>query len=150
MSATAKARPLFDPPIVRRALLESLRKLVPTTTKQPAKLQSAAWIARTALCAEPRGGRLYLFMPPVAALEDYLEIVAAIEATAHSQGMPVILEGYEPPRDARLNARPQRRLRLDREPSADKSQPLAHADQPEPGPPLRGPDVEPRAGVVNA
>ncbi len=79
---------------------------VGTTTvsapKPPAPRESAAAITRTALCAEPRGGNLYLFMPPLQRLEDYLELVGAIEATAAMLGTPVILEGYEPPRDPRL------------------------------------------------
>ncbi|MBX9794250.1 MAG: transglutaminase family protein, partial [Burkholderiaceae bacterium] len=75
-----------------------------SSLRAPDKFESAAWIARTALCAEPRGGRLYLFMPPMTALEDYLEIVAAIEDTAVEMKLPVILEGYEPPKDPRLSA----------------------------------------------
>ena len=75
-----------------------------SSLRVPDKFESAAWIARTALCAEPRGGRLYLFMPPMTALEDYLEIVAAIEDTAVEMKLPVILEGYEPPKDPRLSA----------------------------------------------
>lgn len=63
---------------------------------------AAAAITRSAMCAEVRGGLLYLFMPPMAALEDYLEIVAAVEATAEEMGQPVVLEGYEPPADPRL------------------------------------------------
>src|SRR5690606_1459981 len=41
-------------------------------------------------------------MPPVATLKDYLEIVAAVEATAAELDQPVLLEGYEPPNDPRL------------------------------------------------
>jgi uncharacterized protein (DUF2126 family)/transglutaminase-like putative cysteine protease len=70
--------------------------------RQPAAFESAAWIARTALSAEPRDGRLHIFFPPTASLEDYLELVGAVEATAQSLDVPVVLEGYEPPRDPRL------------------------------------------------
>jgi uncharacterized protein (DUF2126 family)/transglutaminase-like putative cysteine protease len=69
---------------------------------RPGPFESADWITRTALCVEPRAGRLYVFMPPTSTLEDYLELVAAIEAAAASLKLPVILEGYEPPRDPRL------------------------------------------------
>ena len=65
---------------------------------------SAADLTRTALCAEPRNGTLYIFMPPTSELEHYLELVAAIEATAEELDTPVVLEGYEPPKDARLNS----------------------------------------------
>ncbi len=71
-------------------------------TRKPGPFESAHWVARTALCAEPRNGRLYVFMPPTAELDHYLEIVAAVEATARAHRTPVILEGYEPPRDPRL------------------------------------------------
>ncbi len=48
------------------------------------------------MCAEPRNGVLYIFMPPTARLESYLELVAAVEATAADLSQPVVLEGYEP------------------------------------------------------
>ncbi|PLK48997.1 DUF2126 domain-containing protein [Uliginosibacterium sp. TH139] len=70
--------------------------------RHPEAFESAGWVTRTAMCAQPREGKLYLFMPPTALLEDYLEVVAAIEATAEAMQLPVVLEGYEPPRDARL------------------------------------------------
>jgi uncharacterized protein (DUF2126 family)/transglutaminase-like putative cysteine protease len=68
----------------------------------PLPHESAAWITRSAMCAEPRDGVLYVFMPPTERAEDYLQLVAAIEATAAALKLPVLLEGYEPPRDPGL------------------------------------------------
>jgi uncharacterized protein (DUF2126 family) len=59
-------------------------------------------VPHTALCVEAREGRLHIFMPPLTLLEHYLELVAAIEATAENLALPVVLEGYEPPRDYRI------------------------------------------------
>ena len=70
----------------------------------PLPKQSAAEISRTSMCAEPRNGVLYIFMPPARELEHYLELVAAVEAVAEALQQPVILEGYEPPGDPRLGA----------------------------------------------
>jgi uncharacterized protein (DUF2126 family)/transglutaminase-like putative cysteine protease len=89
------------------------------STRYPQRGESAAWLTRTALCVEARdpqrangpkaesdlGGRsshLYVFMPPMQRLEDYLDLLAAIEATAEKLGMRIVLEGYPPPRDPRL------------------------------------------------
>jgi uncharacterized protein (DUF2126 family) len=72
-------------------------------TRQPALHESAPWIIRTALCVEPREGRLHVFMPPVATTEDYLDLIAGIETTVNEMGVPVIIEGEPPPRDSRLN-----------------------------------------------
>src|SRR5471032_2801638 len=65
--------------------------------REPKVDESADWLTRTAFCAEAREGRLYLFMPPLERVEDYLELVTAIEATAQELHCPVLLEGYEPP-----------------------------------------------------
>ena len=86
--------------------------------KHPSRFESAHWITRTALCVEARnpdrasgpkveaegqgGGVLYVFMPPLSSLDDYLDLLAAVEATAAETGLKIVLEGYPPPRDARL------------------------------------------------
>ena len=83
--------------------LGSLSEQQNLDAERPPKIdESADWLTRTALSAEARGGRLYLFMPPLQSLEAYLELVAAIEATAEELHCPVLLEGYEPPSDPRL------------------------------------------------
>jgi uncharacterized protein (DUF2126 family) len=87
-------------------------------TRAPQRQESAHWITRTALVVEVRdprrangpkaeavgqpSGVMYVFMPPLKQLEDYLELLAAIEATAAAQGVTIVLEGYPPPRDPRL------------------------------------------------
>ena len=70
--------------------------------RPPSRGESAAGVVRSALCVEPRDGVLYIFMPPVQAIEDYLDLVGAIEATSRSLAMRVLLEGYPPPIDPRL------------------------------------------------
>jgi uncharacterized protein (DUF2126 family)/transglutaminase-like putative cysteine protease len=59
---------------------------------------------RAALSVEVRDGRPCVFMPPVETLNDYLDLIAVIEATAAELGLPVHIEGYPPPPDPRLNA----------------------------------------------
>ena len=84
----------------------------------PGLNESAHWISRTALCVEVRDPRrasgpkaemlgkaaavLYVFMPPLEKLEHYLELLAAIEATAEELKLQLVLEGYPPPRDPRM------------------------------------------------
>jgi uncharacterized protein (DUF2126 family) len=69
----------------------------------PAAKESAAALTRTSMCAEPRNGVLYLFMPPVRELDHYLELIAAVEAAAEALEQPIIIEGYEPPADPRIS-----------------------------------------------
>ncbi len=71
--------------------------------RRPVQGESAPWIVRTALCVEPRDGRLHVFMPPVETTEDYLDLIAGIETAVTELGTPVVIEGETPPKDPRLN-----------------------------------------------
>jgi uncharacterized protein (DUF2126 family) len=57
---------------------------------------------RTALSVEPRNGHLTVFMPPMARLDDYLELLIATETAAEELNLPLHIEGYPPPPDPRL------------------------------------------------
>ncbi|MEO1563563.1 MAG: transglutaminase family protein [Pseudomonadota bacterium] len=58
---------------------------------------------RTALTVEPRDGILHVFMPPTGSADEYLDLVEAAEETADQMGLPIRIEGYEPPRDPNFN-----------------------------------------------
>jgi len=94
----------------------------PVPAQPAARFASDPSVVRTALCVEVRdpnrahgpqaeaealktgqpSGVLYVFMPPLARLEDYLALLAAVEATARELVLKIVLEGYPPPRDPRL------------------------------------------------
>jgi len=59
-------------------------------------------VVQTALCIECRYGRLHVFMPPTQRVEDYLDLVSAVEQTCANLKLPVIMEGYLPPPDDRI------------------------------------------------
>ncbi|MCC6540259.1 MAG: transglutaminase family protein [Bryobacterales bacterium] len=59
-------------------------------------------VVRTALCIEPRNGRMHVFMPPVSTFEDYADLLGAVERTASALRIPVTIEGYAPPYDGRI------------------------------------------------
>jgi uncharacterized protein (DUF2126 family)/transglutaminase-like putative cysteine protease len=75
---------------------EGLREQVALAPEYPSEL------VRTALCVEPRDGRLYVFLPPLTHAEHWLDLIASIEETAAELKLPVVIEGYEPPKDSRL------------------------------------------------
>jgi uncharacterized protein (DUF2126 family) len=100
-------------PFAERAALPPYRRSAPEVRRQrplgdgeaalrPKPLESDAQSLRTALCVEPRDGVLHVFMPPTALLEDYLDLVQAVESVAEDLNQPVRIEGYTPPSDFRI------------------------------------------------
>ncbi|WP_082807665.1 DUF2126 domain-containing protein [Janibacter terrae] len=68
----------------------------------PARVLPIDEAPRTALAVQHRDGHLFVFLPPVEAFEDALEIVSAVEGAAAEVGHPVVLEGYPLPGDDRV------------------------------------------------
>jgi uncharacterized protein (DUF2126 family) len=68
-----------------------------------APVTGSAIPVRTALAVEPRDGHLCIFMPPLDRLDDYIELLAAVEATTVELKLPIQIEGYLPAPDDRLN-----------------------------------------------
>jgi len=87
----------------RDALLKSLDKRAQKSIATPPFAKDANGLIKTALCAESRDGALHLFLPPLTYAEHFLELIAAIETVAAKLKIPVVLEGYTPPGDLRLN-----------------------------------------------
>ena len=59
-------------------------------------------VLRTAVCAEVRNGNLYIFLPPLSYAEHALELLQVIEKTVEDLGVSIVLEGYAPPLDNRM------------------------------------------------
>jgi uncharacterized protein (DUF2126 family)/transglutaminase-like putative cysteine protease len=59
---------------------------------------------RTALAVEMRAGHVAVFMPPTERVDDYVDLVAHVEALASHLALPVLVDGYPPPRDPAIRA----------------------------------------------
>ena len=103
------AIPAAEPSLVIRSVSEGRREqdaILANASGYEAEGGSgndADGVIRTSLCIEPREGTLHVFMPPTERLEDYLDLVAAVEGTARQTDTPIVLEGYLPPNDHRLH-----------------------------------------------
>ena len=57
---------------------------------------------RTALCVEPRAGRIHVFLPPLPTAARFCDIVQSIDETAADLDLDVQIEGYPPPSSPEL------------------------------------------------
>ncbi len=100
-----------DPSLAREPLPD-MRHVQPflATGEAPAQqtlveqtLDENSSAVRTALTFQCTDGVMRAFIPPVASLEDYLELLAAVQDTAAELEVALVVEGYPPPNDPRLH-----------------------------------------------
>ncbi len=101
---TEQRAPLPDPAVREQAIASRTED---TSASQQQNEQSLSadltGRVRTAISVEPRDGKLCVFLPPVEKLEDYLDLIAATEHAAKTIGRRVLIEGYSPPHDPRID-----------------------------------------------
>ncbi len=98
MRETTAPQMVMDEPVKNKSILPKKKE----EEKEETKLTFEVDVIKTALSVEAREGIIHVFFPPIPYLEHYLDLVASVEATATRLNMPVRIEGYEPPRDHRL------------------------------------------------
>jgi uncharacterized protein (DUF2126 family) len=91
----------LDPFAARAALPERAPVFQPRTA-QPARPPGQDSPVRTALTVELREGHLNVFLPPTESAADFCALVEAIEDSAQALALPLRVEGYPPPADARM------------------------------------------------
>ena len=100
--------PPVHPPDPRRPeeIEKQLRRLAPARPTRealaPQRAAPRAGALRTALCVEATEGEIRVFLPPLASAEDFLLLVGVIDAVRAETGLPLLLEGYQPPRSPLL------------------------------------------------
>ncbi|MFT6834872.1 MAG: hypothetical protein ACJA0H_000905 [Francisellaceae bacterium] len=89
--------------VTREELIGAAQNRKDHVKETPIFAEDPNGLIRSAICAEARGGVLHLFLPPISYIEHYLDLITMIEETAKKLDIPVVLEGYSPPRDLRTN-----------------------------------------------
>ena len=85
-------------------IASGIRALPVDRESTDAALEDADTAPTTAMVAEVRDGLLYIFLPPAEELEHFIDLIARVESAAAKVGCAVVIEGYGPPSDSRLES----------------------------------------------
>ena len=94
-----------SPPVYERSPFEP-RDELPAAGSLPdaaAEVVEVDEAAPTSLGVEIRDGHVAVFLPPVDDAEHAVELLSVVEAVAVELDQPLIIQGYAPPRDPRLD-----------------------------------------------
>jgi uncharacterized protein (DUF2126 family)/transglutaminase-like putative cysteine protease len=91
-----------DPLLQRAGLDVAARDAEPTEIEIEIEIDEAPDAPTTAMVAEIRDGLLYIFLPPTDEAEHFVDLIERLETAVAAAGAPVVIEGYGPPSDARL------------------------------------------------
>jgi uncharacterized protein (DUF2126 family) len=99
--------PKKSPPVFEQDLFAETEDLPQTADLPSSGDLSGAYnntddIFKSCLIVEVRQGKLFVFFPPVEKFEHYLDLVAVVERVAQQLDVPVLIEGYDPPSDNRV------------------------------------------------
>nr|WP_246306168.1 transglutaminase family protein [Allobranchiibius huperziae] len=89
-------------PFAARGPLQSIDPVTASDDVPPAPVRDIEDSPRTALAVEERDGHVFVFLPPCDDFEHGVSLLAAIEGAAAATGVAVVLEGYPPPGDGRV------------------------------------------------
>jgi len=97
----------FEPDLFAKApklkkFLKKAKKRAEKADEFQTKVNPDDVFIRTGLNVEVRDGKLYIFLPPLNHTEAFLKLIASIEAVAKKLDIKVVIEGYEPAHDLRL------------------------------------------------
>ncbi|MGA2926280.1 MAG: transglutaminase family protein, partial [Solirubrobacteraceae bacterium] len=91
--------PPLDP---EQSLSRPLEELAPASAGEHGEVEFTDPPPVTALCVELRDGRVCVFLPPLADFGHFAALLAIVEDAVAAAGLKVVIEGYTPPRDLRL------------------------------------------------
>lgn len=96
-------------PFEQNSKLPSYKELRESISKRAKKkpddkdfIDDPKGLIRTALVIEIRENTVYVFLPPINFIENFLDLITAIELSCEEENISVSLEGYTPPKDLRI------------------------------------------------
>ena len=90
------------PLITRQSILKKIATRAKLSDKASPSHPTSQRFVKTALCTEINNGVLHVFLPPLAYVEHFIDLITTIEIVAEKLNISLIIDGHAPPKDLRL------------------------------------------------